>query len=173
VIYRKASNHEVWVSANVDGRYADGRSLSTLPPHFEIDDGYPDECVVRCRRRVRWNKTKSEKNAAMERLKTYHRKMRQHIVYIVASPTLWYLKREMAGAKSINRYTLTLIMAAMHRLSELSRYDPKGLIRYLEGKENWLLTEFIELGPIQFIDELVCEMTSLEFGSPGIRPRSS
>ena len=64
-------------------------------------------------------------------------------------------------------------MAAMHRLSELSRYDPEGLMTYLEGKENWLLTEFIELGPLQFIDELVCEMTSLEFGSPGIRPRSS
>jgi hypothetical protein len=54
-----------------------------------------------------------------------------------------------------------------------SRYDPAGLIHYLEGRENWLLTEFIELGPMQFIDELVCEMTSLEFGSPGIRPRST
>ena len=56
---------------------------------------------------------------------------------------------------------------------ELSRYDPAGLARYLEGKENWLLTEFIELAPMQFIDELVCEMTSLEFGTPGIRPRST
>jgi hypothetical protein len=42
-----------------------------------------------------------------------------------------------------------------------------------DGKENWLLTEFIELAPMQFIDELVCEMTSLEFGTPGIRPRST
>jgi YaaC-like Protein len=94
-------------------------------------------------------------------------------VYISASPDLWYIKREMAGAKPLRRYTLTLIMAAMHRLSELARYDPQGLMRYLEGKENWLLTEFIELAPMQFIDELVCEMTSLEFGIPGIRPRSS
>jgi YaaC-like Protein len=79
----------------------------------------------------------------------------------------------MTGAGYLQRYSLTLIMAAMHRLSELSRYDPEGLMTYLEGKENWLLTEFIELGPLQFIDELVCEMTSLELGSPGIRPRSS
>jgi YaaC-like protein len=63
-------------------------------------------------------------------------------------------------------------MAAMHRLSELSRYDPAGLIRYLDGKENWLLTEFIDLAPMQFIDEPVCEMTSLEFASPKIRPSS-
>jgi len=106
-------------------------------------------------------------------LSTYHRKLRQHIVYISAPPDLWYIKRQMAGATSLRRYTLTLIMAAMHRLSELSRYDPAGLMRYLEGKENWLLTEFIELAPAQFIDELVCEMTSLEFGSPGIRPKST
>jgi len=64
-------------------------------------------------------------------------------------------------------------MAAMHRLSELSRYDPRGLMSYLEGRENWLMTEFIELAPAQFIDELVCEMTSLEFASAGIRPRST
>jgi hypothetical protein len=109
----------------------------------------------------------------MERLMTYHRKLRKELVYITSAPDLWYIKRQIAGAKSLRRYSLTLIMAAMHRLSELSRYDPAGLIRYLEGKENWLLTEFIELAPMQFIDELVCEMTSLEFGTPGIRRRST
>jgi YaaC-like Protein len=61
----------------------------------------------------------------------------------------------------------------MHRLSELCRYDPAGFVRYFDGNEAWLLTEFIELAPMQFIDELVCEMTSLEFGSPKIRPRST
>jgi hypothetical protein len=82
------------------------------------------------------------------------------------------VKRQMAGAQYMSRYGLTLMMAAMHRLSELSRYDPAGLIKYLEGKENWLLTEFIELAAMQFIDEIVCEITSLEFGNPGIRPRT-
>lgn len=67
---------------------------------------------------------------------------------------------------------MTLIIVAMHRLSELARYDPRGLKRYLDGKENWLLTEFIELSPSQFVDEVVCEMTSLEFGLPGIRPKA-
>jgi hypothetical protein len=64
---------------------------------------------------------------------------------------------------------MTIIMAIMHRLSELSRYDPKGLLKYLGGKENWLLAEFIELAADQFIDELACEMTSLEFRMPGVR----
>ena len=48
-----------------------------------------------------------------------------------------------------------------------------ALSRYLGRKENWLLTEFIELAPMQFIDEIVCEITSLEFGIAGIRPRTT
>ena len=48
-----------------------------------------------------------------------------------------------------------------------------ALSRYLERKENWLLTEFIELAPMKFIDEIVCEITSLEFGIPEIRPRTT
>jgi YaaC-like Protein len=176
VVYRKGSDDYVWITAKIEGRFADGRSLTTLPQQFEVDEGYTKECVIRARRRVKWfgrHTSKEEKTSAANRLATYHRKLRQHLVYISASPELWYVKRRMAGAKYLNRYSLTLIMAAMHRLSELSRYDPAGLMKYLEGKENWLLTEFIELAPMQFIDELVCEITSLEFGIPGIRPRST
>ena len=75
----------------------------------------------------------------------------------------------MSGAKKINRYGMTLIISAMHRLSELSRYDPKGLIGYLNGRQNWLLSEFIELSPAQFLDEISCEMTGFEFRIPGVR----
>lgn len=176
LVYRKGRDDYVWITAKIEGRFADGRSLSTLPDQFEVDKGYANECVIRTRRRVKWYgrpASKEEKNRAASRLATYHRKLRQHLVYISASPDLWYVKRRIAGSTYLRRYSLTLIMAAMHRLSELARYDPQGLMTYLEGKENWLLTEFIELAPMQFIDELVCEMTSLEFGIPGIRPRST
>jgi hypothetical protein len=176
VVYRKGSDDYVWITAKIEGRFADGRSLATLPRQFEVDKGYTNECVIRTNRRVKWfgrGASKGDKSRATDRLATYHRKLRQHLVYISASPDLWYVKRQMAGAEYLRRYGLTLIMAAMHRLSELSRYDPAGLIKYLEGKENWLLTEFIELAPMQFIDEIVCEITSLEFGIPGIRPRTT
>jgi hypothetical protein len=176
VVYRKGADNYVWITARIEGRFADGRSLATLPSQFEVDRGYTKECVIRTSRRVKWYEhgaSKENKSRAADRLATYHRKLRQSLVYISASPDLWYVKRKMAGSAFLGRYSLTLIMAAMHRLSELSRYDPEGLMTYLEGKENWLLTEFIELAPMQFIDELVCEMTSLEFGTPGIRPRSS
>jgi len=55
-------------------------------------------------------------------------------------------------------------------LSELARYDPKGLAAYFDGQANWLLTEFIELACDQFLDELICEMTCMEFRMPGVRP---
>jgi hypothetical protein len=177
VVYRNHPTEDyVWMTARVDGRLADRRSLGTLPATFEVDEGYTSECVIRTRRRVRWHcrgASKLEKRNAMNRLLSFHRRTRQNVVYISASPDLWYLKRNIGNSTALARYGLTLSFAAMHRLSELSRYDPKGLTKYLEGKENWLLSEFIELAPVQFLDELVCEMTSLEFGLPGIRPRSS
>ena len=177
VVYRKHPTSDyVWVSAVIEGRFADRRSMRTLPSLFKQDRGYGSQCVIRTEKRVKWfgrGDSRSKRLAAISRLGTYHRKLRRHFVYISASPDLWYLKRKIAKTQRIERYGLTLIMAAMHRLSELSRYDPEGLMSYLEGRENWLLTEFIELAPAQFIDELVCEMTSLEFALPGIRPRTT
>ena len=174
LVYRKHPTDDyVWLTGDIQGRFADGRTIRTLPNGLEQDNGYKDGCVVRTRRRVRWYGRRAndeEKKQALSRLLAYHRKWRQHFSYISASPDLWYVKRSMSGASVINRYNLTLIIAGMHRLSELSRYDPYGLKQYFEGKENWLLTEFIELSPIQFVDELVCEMTSLEFSLPGVRP---
>jgi hypothetical protein len=177
VVYRKHPTADlIWVTADIEGKFADDRSLRTLPSEFERDAGYTDRCVVRTKNRVKWFKkgeSKEDRRASFDRLSSYHRKVRHNLLFISAAPDLWYLKRSIANAHVIDRYSMTLIAAAMHRLSELSRYDPKGLSRYLEGKENWLLTEFIELAPSQFMDELVCEMTSLEFAFPGIRPRST
>ena len=150
--------------------------MGTLPSEFEQDNGYTSKCVIRTRNRIKWfgkGASDADRASAKRRLETYHQKLRCHLVYISASPDLWYLKRNVTNTTRLDRYTITLIITAMHRLSELSRYDPGGLMRYLEGKENWLLTEFIELAPAQFIDELVCEMTSLEFSLPKIRPRST
>jgi hypothetical protein len=42
------------LTAKIEGRFADGRSLTTLPSEFELDKGYTDECVIRARRRVKW-----------------------------------------------------------------------------------------------------------------------
>lgn len=170
---RHPIQNKVWWSAEVIGRDADRRVLRTLPPGFEIDEGVKDRVVIRRKSRVSWfpkqNATAQEKASSISRLQEYHRKLRCDVVPISAQSDLWYLKRRIAGTPSIQRYGVTLMMAAMHRLSELARYDPKGLSKHLSGSSNWLLTEFIELSPAQFIADIACEITGLEFRLAGVR----
>ncbi|TBD81035.1 YaaC family protein [Rhizobium ruizarguesonis] len=171
---RHPTQSKVWLTAEVQGLHADKRVLNDhMPPGFEIDAGVTARREIRVRKRVNWfakqRATGDQKEAAVSRLQAYHRKLRLDVVSISAPTGLWYLKRRIAAIPSINRYGLTLMMMGMHRLSELARYDPKGLSAHLSGKSNWLLTEFIELSPSQFIDEIACEITGLEFRMPGVR----
>lgn len=174
VVYRKHPTDEyVWFTAEITGRFADKRSLKTIPSRFEVDTGYKDKCIIRTKKRVKWfhrGANQQDKDRAIKRLNNLHGSVRLDLSFISAPVDLWYLRRNVAGNIVIRRYGMTMIMAIMHRLSELSRYDPKGLSSYLDGQANWLLTEFIQLAPSQFIDELICEMTSLEFRLPGVRP---
>ena len=55
----------------------------------------------------------------------------------------------------------------MHKLSELARYSPQSLAKHFDGRYNWLLSEFIAIAPLQFLDEISCEMTGYEFMPPG------
>jgi len=57
----------------------------------------------------------------------------------------------------------------MHRLSEICRYQPLFLDSLLSGQKNWLLSEFIEMSPAQFIDEIASEMTGYQFLIPNVR----
>jgi hypothetical protein len=69
----------------------------------------------------------------------------------------------------IERCSLTLTYAAMHRLSELARYEPHRLAGHLEASYNWLLNEFIAIALHQFTDEIASEITGLDFMIPGTR----
>ena len=172
--YRKhPHSSEVWFAADIKGHFADRRSLSTFPNAFEHDEGCHTAFRIRTKRRKRWylrGAKAADKSRAHKRLCNLHKKCRLKVTFISAPVSLWYLKRNHSSATIIDRYGMTLIMAAMHRLSELARYDPQGLNAYFEGKPNWLLSEFIELASDQFLDELICEMTGKEFRLPGVRP---
>jgi hypothetical protein len=43
---------------------------------------------------------------------------------------------------------------------------------FLAGQKNWLISEFLQLAPGQFIDELVAEITGYQFLAPNLRPAS-
>ena len=57
----------------------------------------------------------------------------------------------------------------MHRLSELARYEPFVLVNHFKLTQNWLLTEFIKGAPIEFIDQISCEITNQNFMQPAVR----
>lgn len=99
-----------------------------------------------------------------------HRKVRKHLYYIHGQSKLWYMKSNNGSKRIINRSTLTIAYSAMHRLSELARYEPVLLSKHLESDHNWLLSEFIRIAPHQFIDELASELTGEEFMPPGYAP---
>jgi len=60
----------------------------------------------------------------------------------------------------------------MHRLSEICRYQPLLLESLPAGQKNWLLSEFIEMSAIQFIDEIASEMTGYQVLVPNVRAAS-
>ena len=71
------------------------------------------------------------------------------------------------GPDVINLSDLTINMAAMHRISEIARYQPEQLNRLMKSKENWLLHEYIAQSLDQFIDELAAERTKQDIMNVG------
>lgn len=90
--------------------------------------------------------------------------------YINGIDTLWYVKAIPTQGNRLRRQTTTLTLAAMHRLSEECRYHPMRMARCLEGENNWLVSEFIKMSGVQFIDEMASEITGKQFLRPNVRP---
>lgn len=86
--------------------------------------------------------------------------LRKEFQYIRSSKRLWYLKRsKLTNSDVLNLNNMLIIMAAMHRISEIVRYKPEQLAHLLNSKENWLIHEFLTLAIDQFVDELAAEIT--------------
>lgn len=158
-------NHEAWLVAELTGRYANQKTIAKLPSKFEQELGGAAGFLVRRKKRFNWEP--QNKAASIARYRTYHKDLRSHLFYICGPQRLWYLKRDGNIPSIVRRSTITMTFAAMHKLSELSRYTPDRLARHFEAQHNWLLAEFILSAPLQFIDEISSEMTGCEFMSPG------
>lgn len=168
---KKEGTSEAWFQARVVAGYADRRKLKNIPSSFEATnrDGV---WYIRRKKRFTWIKGKSsheQVESAIRRLTNYHRTTRRVILPICGDRELWYFKKSSSSNPVSERHVLAIIFAATHRLSELSRYDPKGLERHLAGSANWLLTEFIEHSSKQFIDQIASEITGCQFWPPGMR----
>ncbi|GIP40598.1 hypothetical protein J31TS4_38780 [Paenibacillus sp. J31TS4] len=161
----KPGSTQSWFVAEIepDPRYANGHTINKLPVGFERVNNITGRYVIRLKRRFRWNKQHTTP------FETYHRKVRKYVLPIVSKgDKRWYLRRKQNGSDWINRSQITLAYAAMHRLSELSRYNPMILRGYLSGRHNWIITEFIQKSPYQFINEIASEITGYEFLDTGV-----
>lgn len=172
VFVKAHGSSEAWISFSMEPRFDDKRVLATLPPGFEKNATFPDDLVIRKRRRFRWKSGSNYRKENLTTLTNYHKKLRRDLTY-VAGADRWYLKRRHSSVVSVDRHATTLIFSAMHRLSELSRYDPIRLSRILDTHRNWILAEFVKSSPTQFLDEIACEITGQEIYAPGIHVGNS
>jgi len=123
----------------------------------------------RIRVRSVWKPPESQgpRGLVLNALRGLNARLRRSLHYINGAQTLWYLK--LRRARAIDRQSITLTLAAMHRLSEICRYRPSELESFLNGQKNWLLSEFVATSPPQFLDEVACEMTGQQVMIPNVR----
>ncbi|MCE2028733.1 YaaC family protein [Marinibactrum sp. C21] len=140
--------------------------IKRLPPAFTqtIDQG-----IICSSETVSFLRPGKPTATDINNLLSLHKTLRYDLQYINGAQTLWYIKSKVSGPKRISKLPSTLTLAAMHRLSELSRYKPLELDSFLSGQKNWLLSEFIQQAPNQFFDEIASEITGYQFLIPNVR----
>jgi len=161
---RKSNSMETWFWGSIQKRYVTAKTKKTLPAGFEHDGGAGSEWVFRRKKRFNWSGRNLDHS--LTELIEYHRKIRSYVFPIYATKNRWYLKKSLAEADKVSHSPLPIIYACMHRLSELSRYDPQRLARHLQLQHNWLLAEFLDCAPAQFIHGIAAEITGDEFLVP-------
>ena len=160
--------HYGWFSFETYAPYENKHTLNKISSRGYRVDNQHQKFTLRFDKKFKWYYKGVKKKTNFARLKSYHKKFRKDLCYISGNNTLWYIKR--SGVNNIvDRNPACLIYAIMHRLSELSRYDPLSLNQHLKAKHNWLLTEFVEGSADQFIDMIGCEITNSNIMKPGVR----
>lgn len=159
---------EVFFKADIEKNIPFSPAVKKLPPTFAAAPVIGPR-AIRSVATLVWRKPGRPTVANVQELIDFNRTLRQELHFINGAQTLWYLKTPATGPSRLRRQLPTLILAAMHRLSEICRYQPLQLESLLDGQKNWLLSEFIQMSAIQFIDEIASEMTGYQFLVPNVR----
>jgi hypothetical protein len=144
-------------------------AISRLPAIF-VADPAQGEGAIRSAAELAWRRPRKPTATEIEGLASLNRTLRQDLHYINGLQALWYVKAKTPGPRRLQRQLPTLILGAMHRLSEICRYQPLQLASLLAGQKNWLISEFIQMSATQFFDEISSEMTGHQFFIPNVRP---
>jgi YaaC-like Protein len=162
---------DVFFIADIEKNIPYRPAIRNLPPTF-IPVPTIGARTIRSVQALNWRKPGKPTAANVQELVGFNRTLRRELHYINGPRTLWYLKMPVPGPGRLRRQLPTLILTAMHRLSEICRYHPLQLESFLVGQKNWLLSEFIQMSAPQFIDEVASEMTGYQFLAPNVRPAS-
>ena len=166
---RQTNGHEAWFCAKIiDPRYTKDHFICKQRG-WERDITESKDFIIRSKRRFRWIPQGIPKHERIRKLTENHKKVRRDIKYIYGPSKLWYFKRNDKIDKILTWPTAALTYIAMHRLSELTRYDPQRLHKHFSCQHNWLLNEFINLACDNYIDQIASEITGQEFMCPGYR----
>lgn len=161
------SKDESWLEFQLEVDDSNARTLKNIEG-FKRDDYYnTDAYYLRANDVFKWSSKNNQKN--LIGFNSYYKKYRKMFVYIYSTNELWYFKRTNLTRGIINRNSMVLTFAAMHRLSEMSRYDPNLLDAHLGSQHGWLLSEFINKSLYQFIDMISSEISGDDFRATGFR----
>lgn len=166
-----SETESAYLTARISDDFDHLKFLPHLPVELKLDSkGDSDRCV-RSASEVSVSGSEINSSKDIDAIAQLNKKFRVDLHYIAGGQTLWYAKaKDVSGTKRLLRSPLTLTLAAMHRLSELSRYHPMELSEFFKGPQNWLLSEFIRMAPQQFLDEISAEITGHQCMTPNVRP---
>lgn len=160
-----------WFDCSLDLKNSNNRVIGKLIG-FSRDRFYQNQSswIIRRNKKFNWKAPRNNPTPkSLKEFKKYYTKIRGKLRYIYGHTDLWYIKRKDLTNNIIDRNTLTLTFAAMHRLSEMSRYEPNILRNHLERNASWLLSEFISKSILQFVDQISSEITGNDFRLTGFR----
>jgi YaaC-like Protein len=101
-------------------------AISRLPAIF-VADPAQGEGAIRSAAELAWRRPRKPTATEIEGLASLNRTLRQDLHYINGLQALWYVKAKTPGPRRLQRQLPTLILGAMHRLSEICRYQPLQL----------------------------------------------
>lgn len=162
------STRRVYFRADITDNIPLASAIRRLPPLFVADPTFGPR-AVRSEAFVCCKKPTTPTVNEVLQIAELNKNLRRELQFINGTEALWYIRGMVTGPARLQRQLPTLILGAMHRLSEICRYKPLQLASLLAGQKNWLLTEFIEMSAVQFIDEVASELTGLQFLVPNIR----
>ena len=172
-LVRDKSINRAWLQFELEPEHSNKTTLSRIfhlkYEREKITDN-SEGFIIRHKKRFEWDVVRNVPDSANKlRLDNYIKTRRKEFQYIYSANELWYLKRNDLIPGVINHSPLVLIYSAMHRLSELARYEPDILKSHLEKDASWLLNEFINKSVVQFIDQISSEITGNQFRITGFR----